>query len=156
MAHHEVVENNVKKELSYALVGVLAFLSVVLLIGISAFLRPAGNHVDVEALNAQVAAKAAASAASATAATSPAAGAASTATTANADTATAPNTTVASHDNAAMAPASAPTATAKASTIADRNASTAEAKAEIKEKTGETPNIAAPVASAVKSQAQSK
>ena len=37
-----------------------------------------------------------------------------------------------------------------------RNASTAEAKAEIKAKTGETPNIAPPVASAVKSQEQSK
>lgn len=164
MAHHEVVENNVKKELSYSLIGVLAFLGVVLLILISAIVRPAGNHVDVAKLNAEVEAKAAASAAAAAAAkpagstpaaTSPAAGETTTAT-ANADTATGPNTTVASPDNASMTPSSAPTATAKTSTIEARNASTAEAKAEIKAKTGETPNIAPPVASAVKSQEQSK
>lgn len=160
MAHHEVVENNVKKELSYSLIGVLAFLGVVLLILISAIVRPAGNHVDVAKLNAEVEAKAAASAAakpagSTPAATSPAAGETTTAT-ANADTATGPNTTVASPDNASMTPSSAPTATAKTSTIEARNASTAEAKAEIKAKTGETPNIAPPVASAVKSQEQSK
>ena len=164
MAHHEVVENNVKKELSYSLIGVLAFLGVVLLILISAIVRPAGNHVDVAKLNAEVEAKAGASAAAAAkpagstpAATSPAAGETTTATaTANADTATGPNTTVASPDNASMTPSSAPTATAKTSTIEARNASTAEAKAEIKAKTGETPNIAPPVASAVKSQEQSK
>lgn len=161
MAHHEVVENNVKKELSYALIGILAFLGLVLLILISAIVRPAGNHVDVAKLNAEVEAKAAASAAAAKpagstpAATSPAAGETTTAT-ANADTATGPNTTVASPDNASMTPSSAPTATAKTSTIEARNASTAEAKAEIKAKTGDTPNIAPPVASAVKSQEQSK
>lgn len=161
MAHHEVVENNVKKELSYSLIGVLAFLGVVLLILISAIVRPAGNHVDVAKLNAEVEAKAAASAAAAKpagstpAATSPAAGETTTAT-ANADTATGPNATVASPDNASMTPSSAPTATAKTSTIEARNASTAEAKAEIKAKTGDTPNIAPPVASAVKSQEQSK
>ncbi|HCC66928.1 MAG TPA: hypothetical protein DEP59_08045 [Moraxella sp.] len=161
MAHHEVVENNVKKELSYALIGILAFLGLVLLILISAIVRPAGNHVDVAKLNAEVEAKAAASAAAAKpagstpAATSPAAGETTTAT-ANADTATGPNATVASPDNASMTPSSAPTATAKTSTIEARNASTAEAKAEIKAKTGETPNIAPPVASAVKSQEQSK
>ena len=110
MAHHEVVENNVKKELSYSLIGVLAFLGVVLLILISAIVRPAGNHVDVAKLNAEVEAKAAASAAAAAkpagstpAATSPAAGETTTAT-ANADTATGPNTTVASPDNASMTP----------------------------------------------------
>lgn len=163
MAHHEVVENNVKKELSYSLIGVLAFLGVVLLILISAIVRPAGNHVDVAKLNAEVEAKAAASAAAAAkpagstpAATSPAAAGETTTATANADTATGPNTTVASPDNASMTPSSAPTATAKTSTIEARNASTAEAKAEIKAKTGETPNIAPPVASAVKSQEQSK
>ncbi|MFO1365116.1 MAG: hypothetical protein U1E98_01725 [Moraxella osloensis] len=60
-------------------------------------------------------------------------------------------------NNTSMTPSSAPTATAKTSTIDEaRNASTAEAKAEIKAKTGETPNIAPPVASAVKSQEQSK
>ena len=104
MAHHEVVENNVKKELSYALIGILAFLGLVLLILISAIVRPAGNHVDVAKLNAEVEAKAAASAAAAAkpagstpAATSPAAGETTTAT-ANADTATGPNATVASPD----------------------------------------------------------
>lgn len=158
MAHHEVVENNVKKELSYSLIGVLAFLGVVLLILISAIVRPAGNHVDVAKLNAEVEANAAAAAkpaGSTPAATSPAAGETTTAT-ANADTATGPNATVASPDNASMTPSSAPTATAKTSTIEARNASTAEAKAEIKAKTGDTPNIAPPVASAVKSQEQSK
>lgn len=156
MAHHEVVENNVKKELSYALIGILAFLGLVLLILISAIVRPAGNHVDVAKLNAEVEAKAAAKPAGSTpAATSPAAGETTTAT-ANADTATGPNATVASPDNASMTPSSAPTANAKTSTIEARNASTAEAKAEIKAKTGDTPNIAPPVASAVKSQEQSK
>lgn len=162
MNHHDVVENDVKKELGLSLIGILAFLGLVLLIGISAFLRPAGNHVDVAKLNAEVEAKAAASAAAAAqpagstpAATSPAAGE-TTSTTANADTATGPNTTVASPDNATMTPASAPKAAAKTSTIQERNASTAEAKAEIKDKTGETPTIAPPVASAVKSQEQSK
>ncbi len=157
MADHEFVENDVKKELSIGLIGILAFLGIVLLIAISAYLRPAGHHVDVEKLNAEVAAKAAASAAaaSASATTSPAAGETGSAT-ANADTATAPTTTASSPDNASMNPASAPTATAKASTIADRNASTAEAKDKIEAKTGERPNIAPPVASAVKSQEQSK
>lgn len=42
-------QNKPKKELAYALVGVAAFLAIVLLIGISAFLRPAGNHVAPEA-----------------------------------------------------------------------------------------------------------
>lgn len=163
MAHHdEVYENDVKKELSVGIVGILAFLAIILLIGIAAFLRPAGHHVDVKALNAEVEAKAAASAAAAAkpagstpAATSPAAGETGTAT-ANADTATGPDTTVTSPDNANMTPSSAPTATAKASTIDDRNASTAEAKDKIEAKTGERPNIAPPVASAVKSQEQSK
>ena len=157
MAHHEVVENDVKKELSMTVIGTLTFLVIVLLIAVPAYLRPAGNHVDVAKLNAEVAAKAAASAAaaSAPATTSPAAGEAGSAT-ANADTATAPTTTASSPDNASMNPASAPTATAKASTIADRNASTAEAKDKIEAKTGERPNIAPPVASAVKSQEQSK
>ena len=90
MAHHEVVENNVKKELSYALIGILACLGLVLLILISAIVRPAGNHVDVAKLNAEVEAKAAASAAAAAkpagstpAATSPAAGGTTTATAAS-------------------------------------------------------------------------
>lgn len=134
MAHHdEVVENDVKKELSVALIGTLAFLALVLLIGIAAFLRPAGDHVDVNALNAK---------ASATAST-----------TANADTATGPTTTVASPDNAQMSSSTAPVSVSASSTIAARNASTAEAKQEIAANTGETPNIAAPVASATTSDA---
>ena len=135
MAHHEVVENNVKKELSYSLIGILAFLGVVLLILISAILRPAGDHVDVKALNANASA------------------AASTATTANADTGTAPNTTVSSPDNASMTSSTNAATVAASSTISDRNASTTEAKNKIAEKTGETPNIAAPVASATASDA---
>lgn len=42
-------QNKPKKEFAYALVGTAAFLAIVLLIGISAFLRPAGNHVAPEA-----------------------------------------------------------------------------------------------------------
>lgn len=162
MAHHEVVENNVKKEIAYSLIGISSFLGIVLLLGISGYLRPAGNHVDVAKLNAEVAAKAAASAAAAAkpagstpAATSPAVGE-TTKETANADTTTGPDTTVKSPDNASMTPASAPIVTTKTSTIEARNASTTEAKAKIKAKTGETPNIAPPVASSVKSQEQSK
>lgn len=37
-------QNNPKKEFTYAMIGTAAFLAIVLLIGISAFLRPAGNH----------------------------------------------------------------------------------------------------------------
>ncbi len=40
-------QNNPKKELLYALAGVGIFLAIVLLIGISAFLRPAGEHMEV-------------------------------------------------------------------------------------------------------------
>lgn len=39
-------QNNPKKELSYALIGLLLFLGIVLLIGISAYLRPAGEHIE--------------------------------------------------------------------------------------------------------------
>lgn len=38
-------QNNPKKELMFALVGTLAFLGIVLLIGVSGFLRPAQEHV---------------------------------------------------------------------------------------------------------------
>lgn len=64
MAHHEVVENDVK-ELSMTVIGTLTFLVIVLLIAVPAYLRPAGNHVDVAKLNVEVEAKAAASAAAA-------------------------------------------------------------------------------------------
>lgn len=51
MAHHEVVEVNVKKELLLSLVGIVAFAAVVVFIGVSAFLRPAGDHPNVAQLN---------------------------------------------------------------------------------------------------------
>lgn len=54
---HDVVDNNPKKEIAYALMGITGFLAMVLFIGVSAFLRPAGDHVDVKALNAAVEAK---------------------------------------------------------------------------------------------------
>ncbi|SUD89711.1 hypothetical protein [Psychrobacter phenylpyruvicus] len=38
-------QNKPKKEFAYAMVGTAAFLAIVLLIGISAFLRPADKHV---------------------------------------------------------------------------------------------------------------
>ncbi|MFW2178308.1 MULTISPECIES: hypothetical protein [unclassified Moraxella] len=108
MAHHEVVENDVKKELSMAVVGILAFLVLVLFIGIIAFLRPAGHHVDVKALNAEVEAKVAASAAAANA-SAPAVATA---------TATTASTASATSDNAKQVTASTATATAKASATA--------------------------------------
>lgn len=47
MSEHIVV-NNPKKELMFALGGVGLFLAIVLLIGVSAFLRPAGEHITAE------------------------------------------------------------------------------------------------------------
>ena len=47
MSEH-VVNNNPKKEFLFALGGVGLFLGIVLLIGISAFLRPAGEHITAE------------------------------------------------------------------------------------------------------------
>ena len=47
MSEH-IVENNPKKEFLFALGGVALFLGIVLLIGISAFLRPAGEHITVQ------------------------------------------------------------------------------------------------------------
>lgn len=44
----DISENNPKKETLYALGGVGLFLAIVLLIGISAFLRPAGEHIKAE------------------------------------------------------------------------------------------------------------
>ena len=43
-----IVNNNPKKELLFALGGIALFLSIVLLIGVSAFLRPAGQHIVVQ------------------------------------------------------------------------------------------------------------
>lgn len=42
----DISENNPMKEFTYALAGVALFLGIVLLIGISAFLRPAGEHIE--------------------------------------------------------------------------------------------------------------
>lgn len=55
MSDH-VVENNPKKELLFALGGIGLFLGLVLLIGISAFLRPAGEHITAETTEASAAA----------------------------------------------------------------------------------------------------
>lgn len=41
---HDASQNNPKKEIAFALVGITAFLVMILGIGISGFLRPAGNH----------------------------------------------------------------------------------------------------------------
>ena len=43
----DIRSNSPKKEFLYALAGVGIFLAIVLLIGISAFLRPAGEHMEV-------------------------------------------------------------------------------------------------------------
>ena len=47
MSEH-IVENNPKREFLFALGGVGLFLGIVLLIGISGFLRPAGEHITAE------------------------------------------------------------------------------------------------------------
>lgn len=47
MSDH-VLDNNPKKEVLFALGGVVLFLGLVLIIGISAFLRPAGEHITAE------------------------------------------------------------------------------------------------------------
>ncbi|MBF0659414.1 hypothetical protein IPZ60_11745 [Psychrobacter sp. NG25] len=43
-----IVNNNPKKELLYTLGGIALFLGIVLLIGVSGFLRPAGQHITVQ------------------------------------------------------------------------------------------------------------
>jgi cytoskeletal protein RodZ len=44
----DIVQNNPKKELMFTLGGIALFLGIVLLIGVSAFLRPAGEHITAE------------------------------------------------------------------------------------------------------------
>ena len=48
----DIVKNNPKKETLFALGGVALFLSIVLLIGISGYLRPAGEHITAETTDA--------------------------------------------------------------------------------------------------------
>lgn len=45
----DISSNNPMKEFAFALGGVGLFLAIVLLIGISGFLRPAGEHIKAEA-----------------------------------------------------------------------------------------------------------
>lgn len=53
MAHHDVLDNNPKKELLTTLIGVVLFVVIVAGIAVSAFLRPAGEHpVDMPAIEA--------------------------------------------------------------------------------------------------------
>lgn len=52
-----IVNNNPKKELLYTLCGIALFLGIVLLIGISGFLRPAGEHIKAETTAASAAAE---------------------------------------------------------------------------------------------------
>ena len=66
-----IVNNNPKKELLFALGGIALFLSIVLLIGVSAFLRPAGQHIVVQTPEELAAADEAAATAAEDAATAP-------------------------------------------------------------------------------------
>ncbi|WP_299187751.1 hypothetical protein [uncultured Psychrobacter sp.] len=52
----DIVNNNPKKEFMYALGGIALFLGIVLIIGVSAFLRPAGEHITAETTEASAAA----------------------------------------------------------------------------------------------------
>lgn len=147
---HDIVENNPKKEIMYSLAGTLLFLGIVLLIAISAFLRPAGNHVDVKALNAAAEAKAAASATPTTAPVTAATAASASGETTNTASATAPDATVASPDRAKEAPADKAKDTpdagvASPTAVADRKEKTADAKQDIKQNTGKAPKIDPPV-----------
>ena len=73
MSEH-IVENNPKKEFMFALGGVGLFLAIVLLIGVSGFLRPAGEHITAKPAEEEApVATAAAPAASTDAAAEPAA-----------------------------------------------------------------------------------
>lgn len=132
MAHHEVVENNVKKELSMALVGIVLFLVMVAFIAVMAFLRPEGQHYTAEALNAQASATASTSSVTSTA------------------TATAANdaSTVASTATGTTATAIASTTDAKPAVVSEAKAQVALSSAEIEAKTGENVDVKAPIASA--------
>lgn len=70
MSHHDVVENDIKKELLHTLIGSVAFLAIVALVGVTAFMRPAGQHFTKEQLNANASTPAVTETATATAAAS--------------------------------------------------------------------------------------
>ena len=53
MSEH-IVENNPKREFMFALGGVGLFLAIVLLIGVSGFLRPAGEHITAKTAEEEV------------------------------------------------------------------------------------------------------
>ena len=115
MSEH-IVENNPQKEFMFALGGVGLFLAIVLLIGVSAFLRPAGQHIAPEAPVEEAAAAPVAAVAAAPAEAAPA----------KADAAVAP--AAAADSNAA--PVAAEPATATAPAAADKAATDAAAPAE--------------------------
>lgn len=92
MSEH-IVENNPKKEFIFALGGVGLFLAIVLLVGVSGFLRPAGEHITAEPEEA-----AAAEAAPAASAAAPATDTAEAAPAADADAIGAGETTEATND----------------------------------------------------------
>lgn len=49
MAHHDVVENNPKKEVLTALIGIVLLLTMIAGIAVFAWLRPAGDHYPATA-----------------------------------------------------------------------------------------------------------
>lgn len=68
----DIVKNNPMREFAFALGGVALFLGIVLLIGVSAFLRPAGEHITAETTETSAAADEAAAKEAAPAAAAPA------------------------------------------------------------------------------------
>ena len=108
MSEH-IVENNPKKELLFTLGGVALFLGIVLLIGISGFLRPAGEHITAETMPAVEAEAPATATEEAATATAPAADNTAVATATPADATVTPATDT----DSAVVSAEAGTATAE-------------------------------------------
>ncbi len=108
MSEH-IVENNPKKELLLTLGGVALFLGIVLLIGISGFLRPAGEHITAETMPAVEAEAPATATEEAATATAPAADNTAVATATPADATVTPATDA----DSAVVSAEAGTATAE-------------------------------------------